>query len=118
MREFMMIYRYLAPVLLISLGWSGTSQAISDPQYEAIKQLGMLNGVALQCGFVDQTRLMKQGLVKALPKRRELGQAFDVVTNQSFLKFIEEEDSCPAADQFARQVDESLQGLSKAFSAN
>ena len=91
------------------------ASAVTDQQYETIKRLGTLNGIALHCGYIDQTRTMKAGLVKRLPKRRALGQAFDDVTNRSFLAFIESGESCPPPQQFADEVAAALGELDRVF---
>jgi len=92
------------------------AQAVTDHQYNSIKQLGELNGVALNCKFLDETRRMKKALVQALPKRRQLGQAFDDITNNSFLAFIQAKSPCPDAAEFSEKVDTAIQALNAAFS--
>jgi len=74
-----------------------------------------LNGVALHCHYLDETRRMKEALVSTLPKRRELGLAFDEVTNESFIGFIDQELSCPKRADFSGQVDSAIEALKKAF---
>jgi len=101
----------LLPVLL----WCGQGQAISNDQFEAIKKLGSLNGVALHCGYVEETRRMKAALIESLPKRRELGLAFDQITHESFMEFIQEERSCPSVGEFSRQVEQAIEGLKASF---
>ena len=59
-----------------------------DPRHQAVKDLGTLNGVALQCRYLDEVRRMKQAVVANAPKQRSFGLAFDEATNQSFLAFI------------------------------
>lgn len=94
----------------------GVSTSVSDSQYESIKALGMLNGVALNCRYLEETQRMKQALVDTLPKRRELGMAFDQITNDAFLAFIERNDPCPEASDFAASVGEAIQSLERSFS--
>ena len=53
----------------------GIAESVSDEQYENIRTLGMLNGVALNCRYLVETQRMKRTLVDTLPKRRELGMA-------------------------------------------
>ncbi|MEA3292295.1 MAG: hypothetical protein U9Q71_08380 [Pseudomonadota bacterium] len=91
--------------------------ALSDVQYRAIQDLGALNGVALHCKYLDQTRKMKKALILALPKRRVLGQAFELATNDAFLEFIENEDECPGSADFTARVDRQIITLQEAFSA-
>ena len=98
-------------VLLLPL----RAAAISDQQFRSIQALGELNGVALQCGFIKQTRRMKKALVETLPKRRALGQSFEDVTNQSYLRFIENGNSCPDAVEFSGRVGAAIDNLKQAF---
>ncbi len=62
--------------------------AATEAQLSSIKRVGQLNGVALQCKYLNDVRRMKLSLVAVLPKRRQLGQVFDDATNESFLSFI------------------------------
>ena len=94
---------------------TGPVGAIGDQQYQAIRALGDLNGVALQCRYLEQTHRMKKALVRVLPKRRALGQGFDDVTNESFLRFIEQKGSCPAETSFSGQVGDAIHDLEQAF---
>ena len=101
--------------LLPALLWCGQGLAISDEQFESIKKLGNLNGVALQCGYLEETRRMKIALIDSLPKRRELGLAFDQITHESFMEFIQEQRSCPSAGEFSRQVKQAIERLEAIF---
>ena len=102
--------------LVVLLVCSMQVRAISDEQYQVIRKMGELNGVALHCRFFDETRRMKAALISSLPKRRQLGQAFDEFTNESFLALIQQQAVCPAAGDFSKQVDEAIIILDAAFS--
>jgi hypothetical protein len=91
------------------------AQGYSEAQYETIRQLGQLNGVALNCQYLNETRRMKKSLVVTLPKRRQLGELFDTETNSAFLQFIEERRECPTEASFSVQVDDAILALEKAF---
>ena len=93
----------------------GIAKSVSDEQYESISVLGRLNGVALQCRYLGETQRMKQALIETLPKRRELGMAFDQITNDAFLEFFERDETCPEASDFAESVDEAIQMLKQSF---
>jgi hypothetical protein len=103
--------------LLVVLSFIGMAQAqgMDDPQFAIIKKLGGLNGVALNCQYLNETQRMKKALVLALPKRRQFGEAFDIETNNAFLKFIEVKSSCPAEATFSQQVDAAILELDSAF---
>jgi len=94
---------------------AGRSTAYTDNQYQAIVELGALNGIALQCKYLDQTRKIKKSLIGALPKRRALGQAFEIATNNAFLKFIEKSEACPRSTDFSKRVDRQITVLNNAF---
>lgn len=98
-------------VLLMPL----SAQAVSDDQYNAIVSLGKLNAVALHCRYHDETRRMKGALINALPKRRQLGDAFEMATHEAFLKFIENQDECPESKVFTKQVDQAIEHLQEMF---
>ena len=77
-------------VILILIHWQTEVLAFDDEHFSAIKRLGQINGVALHCKALAETQRIKRALVLNLPKRRQLGDLFDVETNASFLRFIEE----------------------------
>ncbi len=101
-------------LLLFSL-YGSSAAAVDREQYGAINELGRLNGIALHCGFIEETQRMKLALVENLPKRRELGLRFDQVTNDSFLNFMKSDEICPDRDSFSGIVDNALQRLKQAF---
>lgn len=102
---------------MIALVWALQAQAITDEQYNSIKGLGELNGVALHCKFLTEIPRMKLALVTALPKRRQLGEAFESITSESFLAFIQADSTCPEEMVFTRQVDDAIDRLNAAFPA-
>ena len=89
--------------------------AADDEQMSAIKRLGQLNGVALQCKALPETQRMKRLLVLNLPKRRQLGELFDLESNASFMRFIEDKAVCPSPETLRKQVDEAIAVLEKVF---
>ncbi len=97
--------------------YSGNTIALTDDQFAAVRDLGMLNGIALQCGYYDQTRIMKKNLVEVLPKRREFGLAFDEASHESFLAFIDNKEECPGAPALAEEISQSLQKIRQKFSS-
>ncbi|MGD8587369.1 MAG: hypothetical protein PVG22_00920 [Chromatiales bacterium] len=105
--------------LWFCLGWllcyAGAGQTAEDGQLAAIKRLGELNGIALNCGAIEQTRRMKQALVVNLPKQKQLGELFDYETNRSFLQFIQERKQCPAAVDLQQRVEEGIRQLEAVY---
>lgn len=109
--------RYLAIMALLGVFLSqGQAVASTEEQLNAIKRLGQLNGVALHCRALGETQKMKRELVRNLPKRKELGDLFDSESNQSFMKFIQDQASCPSPGAFSLEVDEALEHLEKVYS--
>ncbi len=94
---------------------SGLSPANWDAQKNVIRHAGTLNGIALQCGYFDQTKLMKQVLVEVLPKRRALGLTFDQASHESFLSFAESGRACPNRVELMVEVNESMRKLRQVF---
>ena len=89
--------------------------AASDVQLAAIRKLGELNGIALHCKGLAESRRMKRALVLNLPKRRQLGELFDYETNRSFMKFIDANTACPAGDTLKEQVSAAIRELESVY---
>ena len=87
----------------------------TDARYDAVKALGRLNGIALQCKYIDQVSRMKQAVVKTVPKERSFGLAFDQAANDSFLAFIQEQNSCPGPAGFEKDVSQQIELLQQIF---
>jgi hypothetical protein len=86
-----------------------------DPRYAAVSALGELNGIALQCKYLDQVRRMKAAVVANVPKERSFGLAFDQATNDAFLAFIRQGDACPTHDAHERQVGHAIDRMRTVF---
>ncbi len=110
-----MAHRFAAGIVALSLpiAVSATDQ---DPRYAAVQGLGELNGVALQCKYIDQVRRMKSAVVANAPKERSFGLAFDQATNEAFLAFIRDGEACPAHATLERRVGHQIDALRAAFS--
>ena len=106
----------LSATAVLALSLSSTPvNADDDPRYAAVAGLGQLNGVALQCKYIDEMRRMKAAVVRNAPKERSFGLAFDQATNRAFLRFIEQQESCPHPEDFTRRVDQGIDVLRAAF---
>lgn len=104
-------------ILVALLGSFTTANAGGDIRYESVKSLGRLNGVALQCKYLDQVTRMKQAVVDTAPKERSFGLAFDLSTNEAFLGFIEAQSACPGPAGFESDVGEAIEVMKRAFGA-
>ncbi len=106
-------------MLLISLSvisWATSLQAMTDSQQQVISSIGKLNGIALQCRYIDQVKRIKMALVESLPKQRMLGEWFEQSTNASFMEFMEKDQVCPAAQLFQLEVDAAIENIKSEFS--
>lgn len=105
----------LPAMLVLACAAGGATAADPDPRYAAVDGLGTLNGVALQCKYLDQVRRMKSAVVEHAPKERSFGLAFDEATNRSFLAFIRAGEGCPSHDTLERRVGHQIDALRAAF---
>jgi hypothetical protein len=92
--------------------------AADDSKLAAIKHLGELNGIALQCKALSETQRMKRALVVNLPKRRQLGELFDYETNRSFMAFIKRDGSCPSPEVLREEVDHAIAELETLYKSS
>ena len=99
-----MIKRVYSLLLIASVLYIPSVNAITDDQSQSILRLGELNGVALHCKQLKQVRVIKLSLVQSLPKLRRLGDMFEAETNRSFLDFIKSGKPCPTEATLADQV--------------
>lgn len=106
----------LIPVTLVTLLTTTAALADTQARYDAVKSLGSLNGVALQCKYLDQVTRMKQAIVESVPKERSYGLAFEQATNDSFLAFIRQQGACPGPAGFEQAVAERIQQMQQLFS--
>ena len=108
---------FITPFVLASL--FATSPVVADTdteaRYDAVKSLGRLNGIALQCKYIDQVSRMRQAVVKTVPKERSFGLAFDQAANDSFLEFTLKRSSCPGPAGFEKDVSQQIELLQQTF---
>lgn len=107
--------RHVTPLLLIALlaGPAGAADPIA--QYDAVKALGTLNGLALHCKYLDQVRRMKAAVVDNAPKERSFGLAFDESTDAAFRTAIDQRQACPGPAGFSAEVGGAIEALRQAF---
>lgn len=101
--------------LLWVLSGSSPAMAATESQLAAISALGELNGVALQCSYIEQMQQIKRALVLSLPKRRELGELFEQTTNRSFMGFMTDNSVCPEQHIYVEHVGQAIHTLESAF---
>ncbi|MFW6093933.1 MAG: hypothetical protein ACODAC_08170 [Pseudomonadota bacterium] len=100
---------------VLGLLLSTPAAADSNAGDQAIHDLGAINGVALQCGYIDQVRRMKRAIIDNVPKTREKGRIFEEATNKGFLDFIDAKRPCPTEVTVESRVDEAVKVLEEAF---
>lgn len=101
--------------LFMAVLWVSPAQSATDNQLSAIEKMGALNGVALQCRYMDQMQRIKLSLVLHLPKQRALGDWFEKTTNTAFMDFMGDDESCPDSLDFVEQVDAAIKEIELAF---
>lgn len=106
----------ITSILLLLL--STSVHAVDESQFDAVKAVGNLNGIALNCGYIDETRRMKRSIVITVPKIRVIGEAFEQSTNDSFLAMITAKNPCPSEHTLSLKVDQAIQGLEQAFAGH
>jgi len=105
-----------ALVLLLTVAVGGAVQAQDlEAQREAVAGLGLLNGQALACRYLDEVRRMKQAVIAHAPQERVFGADFDKATNDGFLRFRSEGSTCPVPAVFAGRVDARIEALAASF---
>lgn len=105
---------FLVP-LLCALLWQSSARAATQSELDAISTMGELNGIALQCRYIEQMRRIKLSLVMHLPKQRELGDWFEHTTNNSFMDFMRKDAQCPTLQQFDEQLDAAIKEIAVTF---
>lgn len=95
--------------------WQPYAVAATQSELDAIAAMGEVNGIALQCHYIGQMQRIKRVLVLNLPKRRELGDWFEQKTNASFMRFMEDDSSCPDSLIFQQQVDLAIKNIEAVF---
>ena len=107
----------ITPFILASLFVTSpvVADADTDARYDAVKALGRLTGIALQCRYSDQISRMKQAVVKTVPKGGSFGPAFHQAANDSFLAFIQKQSPCPGPAGFEKDVSQQIEHLQQTF---
>ena len=112
--SFLHGYLMLA-IFLFATGWQTAALAASEKQLSAIAEMGRLNGIALQCRYLEQIQRIKRQLVLNLPKQRALGDWFEQKTNASFMAFMKNNDSCPGVANFDKALQQAEADLQAVF---
>jgi hypothetical protein len=105
----------LALVLALLLAPEPAAAGQDKARLDAIARMGELNGIALQCRYLDQMRRIKQALIRYLPKKRELGEWFERTTQDSFMNFMKNNRECPGLIEYERDLDKASKRIAEVF---
>jgi hypothetical protein len=101
--------------LLLTLLCSASANSATPAELDAIAEMGRLNGIALQCRYVEKMQKIKMSLVLHLPRQRELGDWFERSTNQSFMDFMNRDARCPPLEMYEQQLEAAIKDIEKIF---
>ena len=107
--------RLALTALLLAGTLAGPAAAATAAQEQAIKDLGAVNAVALNCGYLEQVKHMKHAMITSVPKMRTLGMVYEDATDEAYKAFIEQDKPCPTQHQLSRRVDRAVAGVKEAF---
>ncbi|MDD2744021.1 MAG: hypothetical protein PHV02_17280 [Rhodocyclaceae bacterium] len=105
----------LTLTLATAIGLNINPAQAADEGAAAITQLGEANGIALACQQMALVARARNAVVTNAPKTREIGEIFEAATNASYLKFGNEQKSCPDSASLAQQINVAEQRVSAAF---
>lgn len=100
---------------MAALTFSSVALAISPAQQHAIERLGQLNGTALQCGYFEETKRLKEAMVNNVPKIRALGALFEDATDSAFMNNLQNKSACPAPAMLEQEIGKGIKALRDAF---
>jgi hypothetical protein len=102
-------------VLALAIALNITAAQAADEGTAAITHLGELNGTALACQQMALVARARNAIVTSAPKTRDIGEIFEAATNAGYLKFGNDQKTCPDSVSLAQQVSEAEKRLSAAF---
>jgi hypothetical protein len=95
----------------LSAGLSGLAHAGDEALRGAVMRLGELNGTALACGQGALVARLREIMVATAPKQRDIGEYFEMATNETFLSFGQSGRECPDGKSLALSIDEAREHL-------
>lgn len=94
------------------------ANSLTDAGLAEVEALGVTNGVALACDYIETSSRIKAVIIEYAPKSRRYGAAFEEATNKSFLDQTKKEPTtCPDGPTLNEQVDNATQRLQAAIPA-
>ena len=94
------------------------ANALTDAGLAEVEALGLSNGVALACDYIDTSTRIKAVIIQYAPKSRRYGAAFEEATNKAFLEQTKKEPTtCPDGPTLNGQVDDTAHRLEAALPA-
>ncbi|HKJ77342.1 MAG TPA: hypothetical protein VKA64_09075 [Gammaproteobacteria bacterium] len=107
--------RLALTTILLGTALAGPAGAATDAQEQAIRDLGAVNGVALNCGYFEQVKHMKHSMIVSVPKMRTLGMVYEDATDESYRNFVEQDKTCPTEHELSRRVDKAVARIKEVF---
>ena len=107
--------RLALTTILLGTALAGPAGAATDAQEQAIRDLGAVNGVALNCGYFEQVKHMKHSMITAVPKMRTLGMVYEDATDESFKDFVKQDKTCPTKHELSKRVDKAVARVREVF---
>jgi protein SCO1 len=110
----------LALVLLTATGVAAAAAPKAAPMPKApdsaaikvaVKEVGIINGLALACGHKDAVSRAKALMIMRVPKTREYGEVFEQASNDAFLAQSVKKGECPGRATLAVQLETAARGL-------
>lgn len=87
-----------------------------DAGLAEVEALGLTNGLALACDYIETSSRIKVAIIQYAPKSRRYGAAFEEATNKAFLEQTRKElTTCPDGPTLNSQVDDATQRLQAAI---
>jgi protein SCO1/2 len=77
----------------------------------AVKEVGIVNGIALACGHKDAIARAKALMIMRVPKTREYGEIFESAANDAFLAQSAKKGGCPGRATLAVQLETAARSL-------
>jgi hypothetical protein len=85
------------------------------PGMAEVRAMGYLNGEALACKHMALVDRIRMRIITEAPKTREVGEEFEMATNERFLAMGSSETPCPDGRTMAERIEAATQAMRAAF---
>ncbi|MDP2794694.1 MAG: SCO family protein [Sulfurisoma sp.] len=116
MRQLLLFLFAVTLAAKVGAGGTPITPKAPDPAaiMVAVKEVGIVNGIALACGHRDAVARAKALMIMRVPKTREYGEIFEQAANDSFLaQSVKKGDrgACPGRATLAVQIETAARSL-------